>query len=120
MTLVKDGATAKGFRRLARRLAAAGLDARQLHRLASVDHFGRTTPDALAREFPAGDEFLRRMEELAIADEATPDVVMGRHLIARGLYPGRKFGVILEACREIQDETGWDDPDRILDRVLAG
>ncbi len=120
ITLVKDGATAKGFRRLARRLAAAGLDARSLHRLATADHFGRTTPDAIAREFPEGDQFLRRMEELAIADDATPDIVMGRHLIARGLKPGREFGAILEACREVQDETGWDDPDRILDRALSG
>ncbi len=36
MTLVKNGATAKGFRRLARRLAAAGLDARLLPRLAAA------------------------------------------------------------------------------------
>lgn len=119
MTLVKDGATAKGYRRLARRLAAAGLDARALHRLATADHFGRTTEEALAREFPEGDEFLRRMEDLAIAEEATADVVLGRHLIARGLQPGREFGAILEACRELQDETGWEDPDRILDQVLA-
>jgi tRNA nucleotidyltransferase (CCA-adding enzyme) len=120
MTLVKDGATAKGYRRLARRLAAAGLDARALHRLATADHFGRTTEEALARKFPEGDEFLRRMEDLAIADEAMADVVLGRHLIARGLQPGREFGAILEACRELQDETGWEDPDRILDQVLAG
>ena len=120
MTLVKDGATAKGFRRLARRLAAAGLDAGQLHRLATADHFGRTTQEAMAREFPEGAEFLHRMEELSIAEEAIPDAVLGRHLIARGLRPGRDFGTILEACREVQDETGWDDPDRILDQVLAG
>jgi tRNA nucleotidyltransferase (CCA-adding enzyme) len=120
MVLVKDGAKAKGYRRLARRLAAAGLDARQLHRLATADHYGRTTPEALAREFPEGDEFLKRMEELSIADEAIPDAVLGRHLIARGLRPGRDFGTILAACRDVQDETGWDDPDRILDQVLAG
>jgi hypothetical protein len=60
------------------------------------------------------------MEDLAIADEAMADVVLGRHLIARGLQPGREFGAILEACRELQDETGWEDPDRILDQVLAG
>ncbi len=119
VTLVKDGATAKGFRRLARRLSAVGLEARRLHRLAAADHFGRTTSDAVAKEFPAGDRFLARMEELAIADGAVPDVVLGRHLISRGMVPGREFGAILETCRKVQDETGSDDPDRILDQVLG-
>jgi hypothetical protein len=37
----------------------------------------------------------------------------------RGLPPGPEFGKILARCREIQDETGWDDPERILTRALA-
>ncbi len=116
---IRSGATGRGYRRLARRLAAAGLDAHLLHRVATADHFGRTTPDALRREFPAGDEFLARMEELEVADEAPRDVVLGRHLIARGFEPSPWFGRVLTACRDLQDETGWDDPDRILDTVLA-
>ncbi len=108
----------KAYRRLARRLGAAGVNARILYRLAQADHFGRTTPDALAREFPAGDLFLRRAEELHVEEEATPDIVMGRHLIARGMHPGPTFGPILARCRDVQDETGWDDPERILDAAL--
>ncbi len=54
-----------------------------------------------------------------MADRATSDLVLGRHLIARGLRPGRSFGKILARCRELQDETGWDDAERILDAVLA-
>ena len=50
---------------------------------------------------------------------APRDVVLGRHLIARGLTPGVEFGQILERCRELQDETGWDDPERILNQVLG-
>ena len=46
-------------------------------------------------------------------------VVLGRHLIERGLRPGPGFGPILERCREIQDETGWTEPGRILARALA-
>ena len=85
---IKNGATAKGYRRLARKLGAAGVSAELLARVARSDHFGRTTPDALAREFPAGDEFLTRVRELSIAKEAPRDVVLGRHLIARGMKPG--------------------------------
>jgi len=117
--LPQGGATPKAYRRLARRLEAAGINAQILYRVAQADHFGRTTPDALARSFPAGEEFLCRVGELAIAEKATSDVVLGRHLIARGLTPSPRFGEILAACREVQDETGWEEPERILERVLA-
>jgi len=46
-------------------------------------------------------------------------VVQGRHLQARGLQPGPHFGDILIRCRDVQDETGWTNVDKILDKVLA-
>jgi tRNA nucleotidyltransferase (CCA-adding enzyme) len=110
----------KAYHRLARRLGEGGASLKLLHRLAAADHFGRTTEDAVARRFPAGDEFLRRAEGLAVEEKAAPDVVLGRHLIARGMAPGPAFGPILLRCREVQDETGWDDPEKILARVLGG
>jgi tRNA nucleotidyltransferase (CCA-adding enzyme) len=116
---VKQGSTAKAYRRLARKLGAAGASAELLVRVARADHWGRTTDEAVNRVFPAGDEFLARARELTIERKPPQDVVLGRHLIARGMQPGPKFGVILERCREIQDETGWSDPERILDRALA-
>jgi tRNA nucleotidyltransferase (CCA-adding enzyme) len=117
---IKNGASAKGYRRLARKLGAAGVTAELLARVARSDHFGRTTAEALAREFPAGDEFLARARELAVEKSPPRDVVLGRHLIARGLQPGPEFGAILERCREVQDENGWTDPERILAQVLGG
>jgi tRNA nucleotidyltransferase (CCA-adding enzyme) len=116
--LPQHGATPKAYRRLARKLDAAGINARILHRVAEADHFGRTTADALARQFPAGDEFLRRAAELSVEVQATRDVVLGRHLLARGYPPSPWFGDVLAVCREIQDETGWLDPDAILERAL--
>lgn len=116
---VKGGATARGFRRLARRLEKAGVSAELLYKVAMADHFGRTTPDALAREFRYGEEFLRRMQDLEIAEGGPKDVVLGRHLIARGYAPGPWFGDVLKSCRDVQDETGGDDAEQILDRVLA-
>jgi tRNA nucleotidyltransferase (CCA-adding enzyme) len=115
----RDGAGARAFRRLARALASAGVLPDLLLRVATADHFGRTTEEALARTFPAGEHFRRVMESLSLQDEAPRDVVLGRHLIARGFEPGVAFRRILARCRDVQDETGWDDPDRILDRVLG-
>jgi tRNA nucleotidyltransferase (CCA-adding enzyme) len=89
-----------------------------LYKVAKADHFGRTTPDALAREFPAGDEFLAKAKEIKVEDKPEPDVVMGRHLLARGMAPGKEFGIILTKCREIQYETGIKDPEEILKQVL--
>ncbi len=114
----KDGAKARAYRRLSRQLGSSGVTMELLARVARADHFGRTTPDALARDFAAGDRFLDRARDLEVVEEAPRDVVQGRHLIARGLAPGLRFGVLLARCREMQDERGWRDAERILDAVL--
>jgi len=116
----KQGASPKAYRRLARELAASGTDAALLERTARADHWGRTTHEARAGVFPAGEAFLAAMRALDVVERPPPDVVCGRHLIARGLTPGPEFGEILRACRRIQDETGETDARTILDRVLAG
>jgi tRNA nucleotidyltransferase (CCA-adding enzyme) len=116
--LEKQRSGPKAYRRLARRLEAAGLSLAELERVARADHLGRTTDDARAGRFPAGDAFLARAAELEVAAQAIPDAVQGRHLLARGLAPGPEFGRILARCRDLQDETGWEDPERILDAVL--
>lgn len=115
---VTQGAGDKAYRKLARKLSEADVSFELLLRVATADHFGRTTPEALAREFPEARLFLGRTAELSVQDSSPPDVVQGRHLMARGMQPGPEFGPILERCRELQDETGWDDPERILARVL--
>ena len=114
----KDGAKARAYRRLSRQLGSSGVTMELLARVARADHFGRTTPDALARDFAAGDRFLARARGLEVVEVAPRDVVQGRHLIARGFTPGPRFGVLLARCREVQDERGWRDADRILDAVL--
>ena len=117
---VKSGATAKGYRRLARKLERAGVGIELLVRVARADHLGRTTVDALAGRFEAGDAFLAAARAHSVEHAAPRDAVLGRHLVARGMEPGPGFAPILERCREIQDETGWTDPETILDRALAG
>lgn len=117
LQFMKGGATDKAYRRLARKLEARGTTMEVLELVARADFRGRATPDA-AGPFAAGDEFLRRAAALEVETSAPADVVLGRHLIARGMKPGPEFGEILERCRDIQDETGWDDPDRILAQAL--
>lgn len=117
--LHQQNSSDRAYRRLARRLAAGGVSMQLLERVARADHFGRTTPDALARTFPAGDQFVARARALEVEAQGPRDAVQGRHLIARGIAPGPDFGRILHRCREIQDETGQKDPQAILDAALG-
>jgi tRNA nucleotidyltransferase (CCA-adding enzyme) len=116
---VAQGATARGYRRLARTLDRAGVNIALLVRVARADHWGRTTEEARKRVFPAADAFLEQAEKASVMDQAPRDVVQGRHLQARGLEPGPHFGDILARCRDVQDQTGWTDADKILDKVLG-
>ena len=116
---VAQGTTASGYRRLARNLDKAGVSIALLVRVARADHWGRTTKEAKARIFPAADAFLAEAEKASVVNEAPADIVQGRHLQARGLEPGPHFGGILARCRDLQDETGWTDADKILDKVLG-
>lgn len=111
-------ASPKAYRSLARKLDGSGTTMEMLYKVAKSDHFGRTTRDALAREFPAGDHFIEKAREIKVEVKPEADVVMGRHLIARGMSPGKEFGIILTKCRELQYETGCKDAEEILKQVM--
>jgi tRNA nucleotidyltransferase (CCA-adding enzyme) len=117
--LPRHGARPRAYRRLVRRLDEAAVSAALLARVARADHLGRTTPAARAHSFPEGDRFLAEIAGLALSQGGPQDAVFGRHLLARGLEPGPEFARILARCREVQDETGWSDPDAILRRALG-
>ena len=59
---VKNEAGPKAYRRLARRLEAAGADLDLLVRVATADQLGRTTPGRGARRVPGGGRFPRAGE----------------------------------------------------------
>jgi tRNA nucleotidyltransferase (CCA-adding enzyme) len=91
--------------------------------VAAADHRGRTTPDALAGVDPAGPWLLERARALAVQDAAPKPLLLGRHLQARGLAPGKEFGVLLKAAFEAQLEGAFVDDDgaqRWLDARLRG
>ena len=96
-------------------LDAAGTCARTLERVARAAHRARTGEEA----FTAGDAFLARALDPEVARDARADVVRGRHLISLGLEPGPEFGAILARCRDVQDETGWTEPEAIIARAQA-
>ena len=60
----------------------------------------------------------QRSAELGCLEQAQQDIVQGRDLIKRGLKPGPKFALLLQACRRLQDDEGLQDPDKLIDRVL--
>ena len=106
--LVESNAAPGDYRRLSRKLAAAGVTLDLLARVAESAY-----PDG------GGKRFIARALELGIDRSAPTDAVGGRHLIARGFAPGPRFGAMLEQCRHVQDETGWLDAERILDEALT-
>jgi tRNA nucleotidyltransferase (CCA-adding enzyme) len=113
-----NGASARAYRRLYRTLNAAHIDVRTLHHLSRADHLGRTSVVAQSGQHPAGDAFWRQITHLGLTERPAVDVVQGRHLIAAGQTPGPGFATLLHTCREIQDETGWRNPERIVTRAL--
>ena len=106
--LVERSAAPRDYRRLSRKLAAAGVTLELLARVAESAY-----SDAAAKNF------LARAQELGVDRSAPLDAVGGRHLVARGFAPGPRFGAMLEQCRHVQDETGWLDAERILDEALT-
>lgn len=119
VSFATEGAGPRAYRRLARQLTSAGVSFELLERVARADQLGRFAGRAPSRDFPEGQLFLERAREYLGHSSPRRDVVKGRHLIARGLEPGPGFGRILERCREVQDDTGWSQASRILDRVLG-
>lgn len=90
---VSDGA----IRRLATKVAIS-----DLLRVAQADHFGRTTPDAIAREFPAGQWLLERAHALQVRQQAPSPILKGRHLLELGMKPGPRMGKLIKQSFELQ------------------
>lgn len=119
--LVLSGAGDKAFRRLAVDVGRPDL----LADVVECDVRATAAPGA----DPAAHESLAivrayrdKCAELAVEREPPKPVVLGRHLVARGLKPGPAFGPILDACYEaqlageIRDEAGGA---AFLDALLA-
>ncbi len=93
----KDTVSDSAIRRLSSKVTLS-----ELFLLAKADHFGRTTPDALAKEFPAGTWLLERAEALNVKDQKPVPIITGKRLIEEGLNPGKAMGDLLKMLYEKQ------------------
>ncbi len=92
-----DGVSDAAIRRLSTKVSI--LD---LFLLAKADHFGRKTPDAIAREFPAGDWLIERSNALDVKDSAPVPFISGKDLISFGYAPGKEMGELLKVLYDEQ------------------
>jgi tRNA nucleotidyltransferase (CCA-adding enzyme) len=113
--LFDAAASDTAVRRLARKVGRID----RLVRVARADAGGRPPR---ADEFLAGTWLLERARVLEVATSAPVPLVLGRHLIERGLEPGAHFKPLLERLYEAQLDGAFSDLEAglvLLDRVLA-
>ncbi|HVS65663.1 MAG TPA: HD domain-containing protein [Thermoanaerobaculia bacterium] len=113
--LFEAGAGDSAVRRLAGKVGRVD----RLVRVAAADEGGRGPGGGDRRP---GAWLLEQARRLELADRAPQPLILGRHLIARGLEPGPDFGPILDACLEAQLDGVFEDVaggERFLDSLLA-
>ena len=93
----REKVTPGAIRRLALRVSIP-----ELLLVAEADHFGRTTKDALRREFPAKQWLLDQASQLDVRDEKPKPFLKGRHLLQLGMRPGPQMGKVLEEAFVLQ------------------
>ncbi|MCD6025081.1 MAG: hypothetical protein K0Q91_1997 [Fibrobacteria bacterium] len=86
-----------------RRLALR-TDIEKLVRLARADHLGRTTEEALAGLFPAGEWLLAESQNLDVLAEKPRPYLTGKYLLSLGAKPGPELGKIIQESFELQLE----------------
>jgi len=102
---VTSDVTPRTVRRLATRLRPATI--RALLRVIEVDHSSRPP---LPPGLPEKTHAIRNLALDNFVIDSRPDpILMGRHLIERGMTPGPQFGVILRAAYEAQLDGEFGD-----------
>jgi tRNA nucleotidyltransferase (CCA-adding enzyme) len=98
-------ASDRSVRRLANALQPATIA--ELCLVMTADHFGRPPKPRVEHE---GITKLRsKAEALQLRNSAPRPLLLGRHLVARGLAPGQRFGTLLGEAFEAQLEGQFSD-----------
>ncbi len=105
----------RSVRRLANSLKPATIA--ELCLVMTADHFGRPPKPRVIHQGIA--DLRVKAEELRLRNAAPKPLLQGRHLIARGMEPGKQFGTLLDQAFEAQLEGGFTDLDGAL-KWLAG
>lgn len=100
-TVPPKGHSDAALRRLAKRLSPA--NAHELVYVMVSDHRGRPPLVSEAQDQRIAD-FKIRIQELDLESSAPEPILLGRHLIAKGLQPGPDFKPVLDAAYEAQLE----------------
>lgn len=86
-----------------RRLATK-VNIEELVVVAKADFLGRTTEEALIREYKAGEWLLKQASKLKVKTKPLEYLLQGRDLIDLGLEPSPKFKEILDSVYDLQLE----------------
>jgi tRNA nucleotidyltransferase (CCA-adding enzyme) len=78
----------------------------------TADHFGRPPKPQVIHKGVL--ELREKAQELRLRDSAPKPLLQGRHLIERGIEPGKHFGTLLDEAFEAQLEGGFIDLDGAL------
>ena len=93
--------TSKSKSSAIRRLATK-VNIEELVTVAKADFLGRTTEEALTREYKAGKWLLEKSLELKVETKPIDHLIQGRDLIKLGLKPSPKFKTIIDEVYELQ------------------
>ena len=85
--------------------------------MSEADALSRDTGDKVVSSLPAE---LAMVHFKELGEEPIAPVLMGRHLIKKGLTPGPEFGKILARAYELQIEEDLKDTDELFNRVIKG
>ncbi len=91
------------------------IDINKLVRMAKADHFGRTTPDAIAKIFPAGEWLIQQSEHLKILDSKPKPLLTGKMLLKMGMQPGPAMGKLIDESFDLQLEGQFHTLKDVLD-----
>ena len=70
--------------------------------LAKADYFGRSISKIGKSSFDAGNWLLLEAEKMAVHEDGPKPLLLGRHLLAIGMKPGPKMGILLKKAFEKQ------------------
>ncbi len=97
MSFLDENASDRAYRRLS--LAVGRMDL--LRKVAECDILGTKNP-GVPESLKLLERFTERVEKLSIASSVPKPLILGRHLIARGMKPGIEMGEVLKRCFEAQ------------------
>ena len=94
-----DNSGSKAIRKL-----ACKVNIEELVLVAEADFLGRTTEEALTRDYKAGEWLLKKAGELKVKTKPLERLVQGRDLIDLGLEPSPQFKTIIDEVYALQLE----------------